>query len=182
MKKHFWLCFFLTLAQMLCLKCYYIFEDYNIHIYTYIYTRLPHIHRKPVSIWCDHHLSHAVQHISFPYIWACGMLVHSSSMAVRSCRILAGTGKRCRICRSKVSQTCSMGNMSSEYAGHARIGMCSASRNCVQILATWGHALSCCNMRWWSWMNGATMGLRISSRYLCAFKMPSIKCTCVRCP
>ncbi len=24
-----------------------------------------------------------------------------------------------------------------------------------------------------------TMGLRISSRYLCAFKMPSIKCTCV---
>ncbi len=31
-------------------------------------------------------------------------------------------------------------------------------------------------------MNGTTMGLRISSRYLCAFKMPSIKCTCVRCP
>ncbi len=55
----------------------------------------------------------------------------------------------------------------------------SASRNCVQILATWGRALSCCNMRWWSWMNGTTMGLRISSRYLCAFKMPSIKCTCV---
>ncbi len=62
--------FFLTLAQMLCLKCYYIFEDYNIHIYTYIYTRLPHIHRKPVSIWCDHHLPHAVQHISFAYIWS----------------------------------------------------------------------------------------------------------------
>ncbi len=33
-----------------------------------------------------------------------------------------------------------------------------------------------------SWMNGTTMGLRISSRYLCAFKMPSIKCSCVRCP
>ncbi len=31
------------------------------------------------------------------------------------------------------------------------------------------------NMRWWSWMNGTKMGLRISSRYLCAFKMPSIK-------
>ncbi len=39
-----------------------------------------------------------------------------------------------------------------------------------------------CNMRWWLWMNGTTMGLRISSRYLCAFKMPSIKCTCVHCP
>ncbi len=58
----------------------------------------------------------------------------------------------------------------------------SASRNCVQILVTWGHALSCSNMRSWSWMNGTTMGLRISSRYLCAFKMTSIKCTCVRCP
>jgi len=39
-----------------------------------------------------------------------------------------------------------------------------------------------CNMRWWSWMNGTTMGLRILSRYLCAFKMPSIKWTCVLCP
>ncbi len=66
-------------------------------------------------------------------------------------------------------------------AGHARTGMFSASRNCVQILATWGHALACCKMRWRSWMNGTTMGLRISSRYLCAFKMPSIKCTCVHC-
>ncbi len=65
---------------------------------------------------------------------------------------------------------------------YARTGMFSASRNCVQILATWGRALSCCNMRWWSWMNGTTMGLRILSRYLCAFKMPSIKCTCVCCP
>ncbi len=26
--------------------------------------------------------------------------------------------------------------------------------------------------------HGTKMGLRISSRYLCAFKMPSIKCTC----
>ena len=31
-------------------------------------------------------------------------------------------------------------------------------------------------------MNGTTMGLRISSRYLCAFKLPSIKCNCVCCP
>ncbi len=84
--------------------------------------------------------------------------------------------------RSRASQTCSMGDMSGEYAGYARTGMFSASRNCVQILATWGWALSCCNMRWWSWMNGSTMGLRISSRYLCASTMPSIKCTCVRCP
>ncbi len=115
-------------------------------------------------------------------IVAYGMLVHSSSMAVRSCWILAGTGTRCHIHRSRASQTCSMGHMSGKHADHARTGMFSASRNCVQILATWGHALSCCKMRWWSWMNGTTMSLRISSRYLCAFKMPSIKCTCVRCP
>ncbi len=107
-------------------------------------------------------------------IVACGMLAHSSSMAVWSCWILAGTGTRCRIHRSRASQTCSMGDMSGVYAGHARTGMFSASRNCVRILATWGCALSCCNMRWWSWMNGRTIGFRFSSRYLCAFKMPSI--------
>ncbi len=126
---------------------------------------------------CNTCLSHRVDQVV-----ACGMLVHSSSMAVRSCWILAGTWTRCRVRRSRASQTCSMGDMSGEYAGHARTGMFLASRNCVQILATWGRALSCCNMRWWSWRNGTTMGLRISSRYLCAFKMPSIKCTCICCP
>ncbi len=70
----------------------------------------------------------------------------STSMAVQSYWILAGTRTRCRMRRSRASQTCSMGDMSGEYAGHAT-GMFSASRNCVQILATWGHALSCCNMR-----------------------------------
>ncbi len=74
-------------------------------------------------------------------------VVHSSSMAVRSYWILAGTGTCCCICRSRASQKCSMGDMSGEYAGHARTGMFSASRNCVQILATWGRALSCCNIR-----------------------------------
>ncbi len=43
-------------------------------------------------------------------IVACGML------AVQSCWILAGTGTRCRIRRSRASQTCSMGDMSGEYA------------------------------------------------------------------
>ncbi len=37
-------------------------------------------------------------------IVACGMLIHSSSMAVWSCWILAGTGTRCRIRRSRASQ------------------------------------------------------------------------------
>ena len=96
-------------------------------------------------------------------IVACGMLSHSSSMAVQSSWILSGTGTRCRTRQSRASQTCSMGDMSGEYAGHGRTGTFSASRNCVQILATWGCALSCWNMRWWRQMNGTTMGHRISS-------------------
>jgi hypothetical protein len=60
-----------------------------------------------------------------------------------------------------------MGDMSSESAGHGRTGTFYTFRNCVQILSTWSHALSCWNMRWWRWMNGTTMGLRISSLYLC---------------
>ncbi len=87
-------------------------------------------------------------------IVACAMLVHSSSIAVRSCWILAGTGTRCHIRRSRASQTCSMGDMSGEYAGHARTGM--FSRNCVQILATWGRALPCFNIYTnFSLMNGS---------------------------
>ncbi len=82
-------------------------------------------------------------------IVVCVMLVYSSSMAACSCWILAGTGTRCRIHWSRASQTCSMGDMYSEYAGHARTGMFSASRNCVQILAAWGGALSC-----WTWGDG----------------------------
>ncbi len=133
-------------------------------------------------------LTNSLQNTLFYVAWKkvsnLGLKRHEAELCevVWSCWILAGTGTRCRIRRSRASQTCSMGDMSSDYAGRARTGMFSASRNCVQILAAWGRALSCCNMRWWSWMNGTTMGLRISSRYLCAFKMPSIKCTCVRCP
>jgi hypothetical protein len=47
-----------------------------------------------------------------------------------------------------------MCDMSGEYAGHGGTGKCSVSRNCVQILATWGCALIFWNMRWWRGMNG----------------------------
>ena len=131
--------------------------------------------RKPVGIWCDHHLPHARSTSLHRVDQAvdCGMLSHSS-MAVWSCWILAGTGIRCRTRQSRASQTCLMGDMS-VYAGHGRTRIFSASRNCVQILATWSCGLSCWNMRWWLRMNGTTMGLRVSSRHICAFKLPSIK-------
>lgn len=111
-------------------------------------------------------------------IVTCGMLVHSSSMTVQSCWILAGTDTCCCLRRSRASQTCPMGDMSGV---HARTGMFAASKNCLQIFAAWGCA-SCCNLRWCSWICDTTMGLKISSWYVCAFRMPSIKCTSVLCP
>ncbi len=128
---------------------------------------------------CNTSPSHRVDQVVDCGLWNVGPLLFNGCAKLLD---LAGNRTRCRISRSSASQTCSMGDMSGEYAGHARTGMFSTSSNCVQILATWGRALSCCNMRWWSWMNGTTMSLRISSRYLCAFKMASMKCTCVRCP
>ena len=71
-------------------------------------------------------------------IAACGMLSHSS-IAVRSCWVLAGTGIRCRTCRSRASQTCSKGDLSSEYTVHGRTRKFSASTNCVQLLPTRQH-------------------------------------------
>ncbi len=93
---------------------------------------------------CNTSPSNRVDQVVDCALWKVGPLL---LMAVQSCWILAGTGTCCRIHRSRASQTCSMGDISGEYAGHARTGMSSASRNCVQILATWGRALSCCNMR-----------------------------------
>ena len=48
-------------------------------------------------------------------IVACGMLSHSSSMAVRSCWIFWWELEHAR--RSRASQTCSIGYMSDECAG-----------------------------------------------------------------
>ena len=58
------------------------------------------------------------------------------------------------------------------------LGVCrpfSASRNCVQILVIWGCALSCKKMRWMArkWASGSHHGI--------SFKLPSIKCYCLRC-
>ncbi len=103
-------------------------------------------------------------------IVVCGMLVHSSSMAVWSCWILAGTGTRCRIRRSRASQTCSMGDMSGEYAGHARTGMFQLPGIVYRSLhhgavhyhaATWGDG------RGWmaqQWASGSHHGLSVHSK------------------
>ena len=70
------------------------------------------------SCWVTHLL---IELIRLLFV-ACGMLPHSSSMALRSCWILMGTGTRCRTGRSRTSQTCSMGDMSGKYAIHGEPG------------------------------------------------------------
>lgn len=80
----------------------------------------------------------------------------------------------CCICRSRSSPTRSMAGMSCESAGHARTP--SASRNCVEILATWGLAWPYCNRRWWSWMKGTKTGLLVSVS-LCIHNAMPIKHT-----
>ena len=82
-----------------------------------------------------------------------------------------------------------------DIAGHGRTGACSVSRNCVHILATKGRAFPCWSVTSWRWTNDTTIGRSISSRYLIAishrgissryrtaFKIPSMTCSCVRCP
>lgn len=112
----------------------------------------------------DHHLPHTLQHISL--IVDCWRLVHSSSMAVPSCWILAGTGP---VLLHMPFQIIMFG----ESAGHARTP---SSRNCVEILATWGLLWPYCNMRWWSWMKGTKTGLLVSGS-LCIHNAMPIKHT-----
>ncbi len=97
-------------------------------------------------------------------------------MSVWSCWILSGTG---RIRRSRASQTCSMGDMSGEYAGHARTGCFQLPGIVYRSLQYRAVQLSCCNMRWWSWWMAQHGPQYLSSRYPLCIKMPSIKCTCV---
>ncbi len=131
---------------------------------------------KPVSIWCDHHLPHAVQthllHLELIrlLIVAWVMLVHSSSML---CEV-AGYWQELE--HTVVYADPGIPNMLNgwrvgEYAGHARTGMffsfqelCTDPCNMGPCIIMLQHEVRVVD----EWH---TMGLRISSRYLCAFKM-----------
>ncbi len=103
-------------------------------------------------------------------IVACGMLVHSSSMAVWSCWILAGTGTRCRIRRSRASQTCSMGDMSGEYAGMEELGcfqLPGIVYRSLQHGAVHYHAATRGDGRRWmaqQWASGSRHGISVHSK------------------
>ena len=62
-------------------------------------------------------------------IVACVMLSNSTSIAVRNCWILAGTGTCCCTCRA--SRTCSMGDMMGEYAAMEKLDICSFQELCT---------------------------------------------------
>ena len=129
--------------------------------------------RKLVSIWCDQHLPQAVRHICTSTSYRvdqavdCG-LWNVVPLLFNGCAKLLDIGGTWKTLSYTSIQ--SNPNMLNAwhlwcYAGHGRTGTFFASMNCVQILATWGYALSCWNMRWWQRMNGTTMGLGMSSRY-----------------
>ncbi len=83
--------------------------------------------KNQVSIWFDHHYLtqcntsplHRVDQVVDCGLWN---VVHSSSMAVRSCWILAGTGTHCCISRYRASQTCSRGDMSVRMLAMQELG------------------------------------------------------------
>ena len=110
---------------------------------------------------------------------ACGVLSHSSSMAVRSCWILVGTGTVVHVDTEHPKNTqwvtCLVSMQAMEELVHFQLPEI-VYRSLPQ------GALSCWNLRWWRGIRGTPMGLRISSWYLCAFKLPSIKYNSVHCP
>ncbi len=93
---------------------------------------------------------------------------------VRSCGILAGTGTRCRIHRSRVSQTCSMGDMSCEcwpcknWEVFSFQELCTNPCNMEPCISMLQNEVTVVD----EWHNNGPQDL----------VMLSIKCTCVRCP
>ncbi len=91
---------------------------------------------------CNTSPSHRVDQVVDCGLWNVGPLLFNG------CAKLLDIGRNWNtLSYTPIQSIPNMRDMSGEYAGHARTGMFSASRNCVQILATWGRALSCCNMR-----------------------------------
>ncbi len=138
--------------------------------------------RKPVSIWCDHHLpspSHRVDQVVDCGLWNVGPLLFNG------CAKLLDIGRNWNTLSYTPIQ--SIPNMLNGW--HVRWvywpcnnwdvfsfqELCTDPCNMGPCIIMLQHEVMVVD----EWHNN---GLRISSRYLCAFKMPSIKCTCVRCP
>ena len=98
--------------------------------------------RKSVSVWCDQHLPHAnrVDQAVDCDLWIVVPLLFNGCAKLLD---IGGNWNTVIHVDPEHPKHAQMGDMSGEYAGHGRTGTFSASRNCGQILATWGRALSC---------------------------------------
>ena len=122
-------------------------------------------------------------------IVVCGMLSHSSSIAVRSFWIflfiyftfiyIGGNWNTLSI--QSIPNLLNGWHVWWVYRPWKNWDMFSFQELCTDPCDK-GSAFSCWKRRWWRRINGTTMGLRISPRYLCAFKLPSITCNYVHCP
>ena len=103
------------------------------------------------------------------------MSCHASRRASSNSRNVRG-GLRCRRRRWSISsQTGSIGAISGDIAGHSITCIFWRRIKSRTTCATWGLALSCCNVMICSWprMKGKTCCTRTSSPYCCPFKLPS---------
>ena len=110
---------------------------------------------------------------------ACGIVCHSFWSACSSWRRFCGAGWRWRTRRSSSSQRCSIGLRSGERAGQRITLTFCCSKKSVVMRAVCGRALSCWNTSLLMFIAGKKCGLRISSRYRRAFKLPGTVTSCV---
>ena len=107
----------------------------------------------------------------------CATLSHSYSIAVQSCWILAGTGTVLYMSIQSIPNMVNGWHVCWVCRPWKNWDIFSFQELCTDPWDTRPYII----MLKHEVMDGMIMGLRISSRYLCAFKLPSIKCNCVCC-
>lgn len=121
---------------------------------------------------------------TYRWITCPGILFHSSSSAVASCKRFWGWGLRILTLLPNSSQTCSIGERSGDFEGQSSMSTLFWFRNSLVARAVWAVALSCWNVRPGPLVRryGSTTGERISSLYLWDVKVPFTTTSLVRFP
>ena len=107
------------------------------------------------------------------------VLTRACGIVCSSWRRFCGAGWRWRTQRSSSSHRCSIGLRSGERAGQRITLTFCCSKKSVVMRAVCGRALSCWNTSLLMFIAGNKCGLRISSRYRTAFKLPGTVTSCV---
>ena len=131
------------------------------------------------------------QYLVWPPVSSCSATQHRRIVVIVSCGMMSHSSWLCDISGYWRELKRSVVHVNPEHPKHAQWATCLSMQAMVELghfqlpgivyisvqhMFYDIHALSCWNMKWWRRMNDTTMGLRISSKYLCAFKLPSIKC------